>query len=306
MNTIAFQTPADASKWKRRLVYSPLARIVIFLLMSVPAAAAMIFASKALGINLKDYPALTLVLQLIAFLGAYLILVYKIEKRRPAELAWRKVVPHGVAGVCFGAAFISATIGVMWLMGNYVVTGAGVDVDWVKPLIVVGLGAGIFEEILFRGVLFRITEEGLGTWPALAISALFFGFAHIMNPGATVWASFAIAVEAGVLLGLVYHLSRSLPLVIGIHLAWNFVQGTVYGVPVSGGTAKGWLVSTRPGNDWLSGGVFGAEASVVAVALSLIASLWMLNFAYKRQTIFLRQWGAKKAIAAPVPQETAP
>ncbi|MBC7601906.1 MAG: CPBP family intramembrane metalloprotease [Ramlibacter sp.] len=306
MNAIAFQTPADASKWKRRLVYSPLARIVIYLLMAVPTAAAMIFGSKALGIDLKSNPALTLVLQLTAFLGAYLILVYFIEKRRPTELAWRKVIPHGVAGICFGAAFISATIGVMWLSGNYVVTGTGVDVDWVKPLIVVGLGAGIFEEILFRGVLFRITEEGLGTWPALAISALFFGFAHIMNPGATVWASFAIAVEAGVLLGLVYHLSRSLPLVIGIHMAWNFVQGTVFGVPVSGGKANGWLTSTRPGNDWLSGGPFGAEASVVAVVLSLIASIWMLNFAVRHQTIFVRKWRSKKTIEAPVVQVPAP
>ncbi|MRD48342.1 CPBP family intramembrane metalloprotease [Caenimonas koreensis DSM 17982] len=306
MNTIAYQTPADARKWKRRLVYSPLARIVIFLLMAAAALAMLTVGARLMGLDVRGTPVnpqslSILVRQLVPFVGAYWILVYFIEKRTPVELAWRKVVPHGLAGIFFGAAFIAATIGVMWLAGSYVVTGTQDDVDWVKPLLVVGLGAAVSEEIVFRGVIFRIAEEGLGTWPALAISALFFGGVHIMNPGATVWSSFAIAVEAGVLLGLVYHLTRSLPLVMGIHMAWNFVQGTVFGVPVSGGAAKGWLISTRPGNEWLSGGAFGAEASVVAVALSLVASAWMLNYAYRHRTIFVRRWRSNKTIEATAP-----
>ena len=303
MTMIAYQTPANDTKWKRLLLHSPVARIVIFLLMAASGLAVLTIGARLMGLDVKGAPVVAqrvsiLLRQLVPFLGAYLVLVYFIEKRRPVELAWRKVLPHGFAGLCFGAAFISATIGLMWLTGSYVVTGTEADVDWVKPLLLVGLGAGISEEIVFRGVIFRISEDGLGTWPALAISALLFGGVHVMNPGATVWASFAIAVEAGVLLGLVYHLSRSLPLVIGIHMAWNFVQGTVYGVPVSGSAAKGWLTATRPGNEWLSGGAFGAEASVVAVALSLVASAWMLSFAYRRQTIFVRRKGPKPILEA--------
>ncbi len=145
-------------------------------------------------------------------------------------------------------------------------------------LLVVGLGAGIGEEIMFRGVLFRIVEEGAGTWAALVVSALFFGAVHIGNPGATVWSSAAIAIEAGLLFGLIYHLTRSLPLCMGLHASWNFMQGTVYGIPVSGTTADGWLVSQRSGPDWLSGGFFGAEASVVALALCTLVSvaLWLI------------------------------
>ncbi|MGP1664743.1 MAG: lysostaphin resistance A-like protein, partial [Rhodanobacter sp.] len=81
------------------------------------------------------------------------------------------------------------------------------------------------------------------------ISALFFGFVHMGNPGATLWSSVAIALEAGLLFGMLYHVTRSLPVCMGVHAAWNFAQGTIYGIPVSGTKADGWLVSTHSGPD---------------------------------------------------------
>jgi uncharacterized protein len=290
---LAFQTPPGAPKWKRRLVYSPVARIVIFALLAGFALALLSLAAAALGLDMKDAPRVARRLayfarQLVPFLGAYLFLVYVIERRRPDELAWSKVVPHGLAGIAAGVLFISSVVGVLWLAGSYRVTGTNPGVDWVKPLLLAGLGTAIAEEIVFRGVLFRITEEGLGTWPALAISALLFGGVHMMNPGATAWSSFAIAVEAGLLLGLAYHVTRSLPLVMGVHMAWNFTQGTVYGIPVSGSSDPGFLASERLGPEWLSGGAFGAEASVVAVAISLVASAALLVHARRTGSIVVR------------------
>jgi membrane protease YdiL (CAAX protease family) len=173
----------------------------------------------------------------------------------------------------------------LWLLGSYHVTGFNPDADWLPALLLVGLGAGIGEEILFRGVLFRIVEEGLGTWAALLVSALFFGAVHLGNPGATLWSSAAIAIVAGLLFGLLYHVTRSLYLCMGVHAAWNFMQGTVYGTPVSGTSADGWLISTRSGPDWLSGGVFGAEASVVALLICSMLSLGLLIIALRRGTL---------------------
>ncbi len=306
---LAFQTPADAPKWKRRFVYSPLARIVIFVLLAAGVLALMSLAVAALGLDAKGAAATprrisVFLRQLVPFLGVYLLLVSLIERRRPVELAWAKVLPHGIGGLLAGIVFISSVIGVMWLLGAYEVTGTNADVEWVRPLMLAGLGTAIAEEIIFRGILFRITEEGLGTWPALAISALFFGGLHIMNKGATVWSSVAIAIEAGVLFGLAYNVTRSLPFVMGIHMAWNFTQGTIYGVPVSGTKASGFLVSTRSGPDWLSGGEFGAEASVVAVVISLIASVAVAVYALRHGTIIVR-----KPRAGPImepPSEGAP
>ena len=286
----AFVTPADAPAWKRWLLFSPLARIVIFVALMAAFGFVTVLLIRATGFHgntaLPWQNALVqMVLRALPALLAYLLLVQGIERRVPAELSLRKLLPHGVFGVAAGAMLFSAVAGVLWLLGSYHVTALHASADWLPALMLVGLGAGIGEEIMFRGVLFRMVEEGLGTWAALLISAVFFGAAHGHNPGATAWSSAAIAIEAGLLFGLLYHVTRSLYVCMGVHAAWNFVQGTVYGIPVSGLKADGWLVSYRTGPHWLSGGEFGAEASVVALALCLLGSAALLWLALRRGSL---------------------
>jgi hypothetical protein len=137
-----------------------------------------------------------------------------------------------------------------------------------------------------------ISSVDVHCWPEaeLVISALFFGAAHLANPAATLWSSAAIAISAGMLLALVYAITRSLWACIGLHAAWNIMQGTVYGIPVSGTKANGWLVSYRTGPDWLSGGAFGAETSVVALALGLMLSLILLVIALRHHSLVPPAW----------------
>ncbi|MEO7071567.1 MAG: CPBP family intramembrane glutamic endopeptidase, partial [Rhodanobacter sp.] len=189
-----------------------------------------------------------------------------------------------------GLVLFSSVVGLLYVLGSYHVIGTNPKAAWLPAFLVVGLGAGIGEEIMFRGVLFRIVEEGLGTWWALAVSALFFGAVHLGNPGATLWSSAAIAIEAGLLFGMLYHVTRSLALCMGLHAAWNFAQGTIYGIPVSGTGADGWLVSTRSGPDWLSGGVFGAEASVIALGVCALCTLGLMLVARGRGSIVPMRW----------------
>ena len=110
------------------------------------------------------------------------------------------------------------------------------------------------EELLFRGILFRWIEEFAGSWAALVMTSALFGLAHIFNPNATWFSSFAIAVEAGVVLGGAYMLTRSLWLPIGLHAAWNFTQGEVFDVPVSGSAVHGLVQARLSGPPLLSGG----------------------------------------------------
>lgn len=292
---IAFHTPATASPWQRWVVFSPFGRIVFFAALLILLGKLTSMAIGAMGLVGHGVPPLShalgvLAMQLIPPVVAYTVLVKAIERRRVGEFSANDILRLGLPGLLLGVALMSATVLVLWLAGSYHVTGTDPSVNWLPAVLVAGLGAGIGEEIVTRGALFRIVEEGLGTWWALAISALFFGAAHIFNPGATLWSSLAIAIEAGILLALLYHVTRSLWPCIGLHAAWNVMQGTVYGIPVSGTAAHGWLVSNCTGPDWLSGGVFGAEASVVALIVCSSCSALLLIVALRRGSIVPPSW----------------
>jgi len=287
---LAFTTPPDVSRWLRWMVFSPVARIVFFAAMLVGFGLITHAIVVMLGWTVKTATPLqhalaTLSLQLLPALIAYLVLVKLIEQRRVRELSLRAVTTFGIGGFMTGAVLFSIVAGLLWLLGVYHVTAINPNVKWLPQVLVAGVGAGIGEEIIARGVIFRIIEEGLGTWFALVVSALFFGGAHIFNPGATLWSSAAIAIEAGVMLALLYHVTRSLWACIGLHAAWNIMQGTFYGIPVSGGAVDGWLVSNRTGPTWLSGGMFGAEASVVALLVCSLLTAGLLMVAQRRGSI---------------------
>jgi membrane protease YdiL (CAAX protease family) len=288
--TIAFRTPVVAPAWQRWLIYSPLARIVIFAAVMYGVFRVAHGAVLGLGWTGKAATPLQhawaiLTMELSATVVAYVVLVLLVERRRMRELSLRALPTYGLAGLTAGFLIFSTVVGLLWLFGSYHVLGFNTQVDWLPEVLVAGVSAGIGEEIITRGVLFRVVEEGLGTWWALAISAVFFGAAHIANPGATLWSSLAIAIEAGILLAMVFHVTRSLWACIGLHAAWNVAQGVIYGIPVSGTSANGWLQSSRTGPDWLSGGVFGAEASVVALAVCSAVSVALLVIAVRRGSI---------------------
>lgn len=300
--TVAFSTPKSAPAWQRWLLFSPPARIFIFAVLAFAIGYLVHDVTVILGWTGKAatplHRALTIMsVELIATVGSYVLLVQLIERRPLRELAARGIPRFGLAGLLAGFLIFSTVVGLLWLCGSYHVLGVNTHVDWLPEVLVAGVGAGIGEEIVTRGVLFRTIEEGLGTWWALAISALFFGGAHIFNPGATLWSSLAIAIEAGILLAMVYHVTRSLWACVGLHAAWNITQGLVYGIPVSGTSEKGWLLSSRTGPDWLSGGVFGAEASVVALGVCSAVSVVLLVIAVRRGTIVRPRWSRHVTVA---------
>jgi hypothetical protein len=201
-----------------------------------------------------------------------------IERRAVTELSPHPAARELIVGFVAGTLCIALVFGVLTASNSYHITGVSTgSVLWVALLS--SLVTGVFEELLFRGVLFRLVEDSWGSYAALAVSSLFFGAAHLFNPNATWLSAVAIMVEAGVFLGAAYMLTRRLWLPIGIHTGWNFTEGGVFGAAESGTTPHGWLQSTISGPAWLSGGQFGPEASVVTVvicgALGLALVLWV-------------------------------
>jgi membrane protease YdiL (CAAX protease family) len=157
-------------------------------------------------------------------------------------------------------------------------------------LIVPAIGAAVTEEMFFRGILFRWLEDWGGSWVALLITAALFGAAHLKNPNSSWIAAGGIAIEAGIMLGAAYMLTRSLWLPMGLHAAWNFTQGEIYDIPVSGTKADGLLNARLAGNPLLTGNGFGLEASVIAIAVATMFGLYLLWLAIKRGQLVQPRW----------------
>lgn len=214
-----------------------------------------------------------------ALVGLYAALVRWMEHRAAPELAPRAL--QAVAGIVLGVALFSSVFGLLHVIG--VARWHGLTGHFDVTMLAVSILAGVGEELAFRGALFRIVEEGFGTTSALVTSAAVFGLLHALNPGATVVSTTAIAIEAGILLGAAYALTRNLWFPIGLHFGWNFTEGGIFGVSVSGGpTGKGIFSVSLAGHRLLTGGDFGPEASVIAIAVCLAAGIVLLVLAVRR------------------------
>lgn len=217
----------------------------------------------------------------------YKLTMWLVARRKTPELALRGFGRELFLGLAIGTLFIAASYLIVVATGAYHVTWAPHDVGTTLALaLAVNAGAAIVEELTFRGLLFQGVEElcgpRVGRFIALGVTAAFFGGAHLLNPGATLWSSLAIAIEAGVLLGAAFIWRRNLWFVIGIHFAWNVIEGLL-GIPVSGHRDPGLFLTTVHGAGLLSGGAFGLEASFVPVLVSLAVAIPMLVAAHRRR-----------------------
>ncbi len=199
-------------------------------------------------------------------------------------------------GFLGGGWLITMTVGVAAILGVYGIAGWGSSGDALMIFMQAGLFAGFFEELLLRGILFRFLEEFGGSWVALIISSLVFGFGHAGNDNATLFSSVAIAIEAGILLGAAYMYTRSLWLAVGIHAGWNVVQGYVWDVPVSGNQVDGLVDARLSGPELLSGGAFGLEASIIALVVATSAGLWLLREAARKGHV-MQPWWVRRRLA---------
>jgi uncharacterized protein len=203
--------------------------------------------------------------------AAYRWLVRTVERRVPDELGKTSALSGLGKGAAVGAALFIVVYAVLWICGAISSVGRG-GLSGLAAALATPIASAFGEEIVFRGVVFRLLEKALGTTIALVLSAGAFGLIHAGNTGATWVSTLAIALESGALLGLVYVLTRSLWMPIGLHFGWNFTEGGIFGAAVSGGQNTGLVVAPLSGPPLLTGGEFGPEASIVAMAVSLLAS----------------------------------
>lgn len=205
------------------------------------------------------------------------------EGRWPKELTLRQAPLELVGGLLIGAFMLSVAVGGLYALGVYEISGP----RSASPLgtIAMAIESGVMEELLMRAIVLRLLMRAFGIWPALTLQALLFGALHLANPNATPTAALAIAIEAGLMLAGFYLLTGRLWMSIGVHAAWNFTQGFIWGASVSGIPVKeSWLVSTpKPGApEFLSGGAFGPEASLPAMIVGTAVALLVLWLAWRK------------------------
>lgn len=282
-------------------------RIVDFPLVAMVIAVLLFAFATALGLRLgKLVPpigqpgtaAMHMVINIGLVLATYKFAIARLGERPRDDLPARGASRNLGLGLLAGALLFGAVVAVAAALGVYRITGPGDTSTLILQLISAGIMPAFMEELLFRGILFRWIEEFGGSWAALVVTSALFGLAHILNPGATWFSSFAVAVEAGLPLGGAYMLTRSLWMPIGLHAAWNFTQGAIFGVLVSGNPAQGLVRAKLSGPVLLSGGGFGLEGSLIALIIASAAGVWFVWAAVKRGELMQPWWVRRREIGS--------
>ncbi|MFC1554300.1 lysostaphin resistance A-like protein [candidate division KSB1 bacterium] len=209
-------------------------------------------------------------------------------------LKWIDKRPFGTLGVNFHKGwfeefFLGLLIGFALLALSFVVMFALGFLDVSINSFSLGLLAGLFkylllylfagamEELITRGYMFQALIEGTNKIIATIIFSFIFSILHFFNPSYSIISAVNIFL-AGVLLSVVYIKTRSLWMPIGLHMAWNWTQGSLFGVNVSGIEVDQSIFTSLPqGNELFSGGEFGIEGSVISILVLTLFIIWLIR-----------------------------
>jgi membrane protease YdiL (CAAX protease family) len=285
--------------WRRIIDYPLVAMVLAVLLVILCFTAGMLIAQFLV----PPIPGFTLpmkfdLVSIPILLLAYYLVIGRMGEHPHNDYRDRQWLRRLVIGLAAGLAVFSVAVAAAAVLGVYRVVGQG-DLSGVIPaLLAAAIFPAISEELVFRGILFRWLEEWGGSWVALLATSALFGAAHLHNPNASAIAAVGIAFEAGVMLGAAYMLTRSLWLPMGIHAAWNFAQGEIYDIPVSGTPVHGMVDARLCCNPLLTGGGFGLEASVIAIVVATAFGLWLLWLAIRKGELVQPRWVRRRRAAA--------
>ncbi len=252
--------------------------------------------TEARIVDFKETPVIGVGIAIVLALAAIAIYIAwgkLIERREVTELSLPGVGREWAIGALIGAGLYTGCVLLLMAFGMFTIEGLN-PVSFMIPAAAMAIKSSVFEELVFRGVLFKSVEDMAGSWIAIIVSSLVFGFLHLLNPDATIAGATYIAIEAGLLLAAMYLATRRLWMAIGFHMLWNYVQSAVYSGIVSGGVAlPGLLQQKTEGPTFFTGGSFGMEQSVFALILCTATGIVMLVIAMRRGHMIPAPWNRK-------------
>lgn len=264
-----------------KLFYFPLVRIIIAIALLIP-----VFLLSKLVRNYITSPApeeiriyfayMEAILFFFVFLIAYALYVKYFEKRRALEISSKRFINEFGKGFIISMVLVGLTVAFLAVDGSYMIAGWNPDRRVVIDLFIKFMMGALLEELIFRLIIFKLTEELLGTWIALGTQALLFGFAHMANENATLFTAFSVIVVGGILYTAAFIYTRRIWLALGLHAGWNYFQSGIFGMPNSGTAYKGLIIPDIQGREEITGGSWGIEASYIAIILALIAGVYFI------------------------------
>lgn len=213
-------------------------------------------------------------LTLATLISVYLFWV-KIDKDsiRLIGLHDKKGWPNFLYGTGLGIGMVSAGYVLMLILGVASFEAGNFVLSSFLAWLLFFLIQPFFEELLFRGYVLRLVQRYFSTWTAIIISSIAFGLVHAPNDNFSLIGLLSIALS-GLLMGWLFVRTGSLWAPTGLHFSWNFFQGVVFGYPTSGINTYEILANQYGTPEWLSGGDFGFEGSILAVLLLAGVFYW--------------------------------
>jgi membrane protease YdiL (CAAX protease family) len=264
---------------------SPVRAIWRFLIAAVFLVCANFVAGSIAIMVLSSHPlvfdalyrALTLVFALAGF--RFMLRVLDQEQGnlwRAMGLGWNTQAARDLLeGLAIGASMIAVGVMAMAVFGSLTlhvhVDGAGVRRLLIVTLLL--LFGAMLEEVMFRGYPFQRLVESIGPTGAVLVLSALFGALHFSNPDNHGWKSweFFNTLAVGALFAVAYLRTKSLWMPFGMHFAWNYTLGVLFGLPVSGLKTFAVIVrSTASGSRALTGGAYGIEGSLTGAIVILL------------------------------------
>ncbi|MBY0436292.1 MAG: CPBP family intramembrane metalloprotease [Cyclobacteriaceae bacterium] len=220
---------------------------------------------------------------LSVFFSTYLM-VSKIENRRFTDIKLTLDITNLLKGFLLSTLIILTFCLIMQIIGAAYFSYSAISPKIIFSFFLFSIVA-IGEEIMVRGYILNNLREKLSDYHAIFISSLIFGCMHLFNDSFTLIGFFNITLS-GFLLGTLFIKSNTLSAPIGLHWAWNFIQGPIAGFNVSGHKEAGILTVEKLAPDFITGGDFGAEGSILLTPIICIAIYVVWKY-YRPSTISL-------------------
>jgi uncharacterized protein len=188
---------------------------------------------------------------------------------------------HFLLGTLAGLAVIVIIFLILWTSGFLFIENIHFRFDFLFYSAIITMLVSLIEEISMRGYLLSSLMDSMNKYLALLVSSMVFAFFHLLNPNMSL-IGFTNIFLAGCLMGIGYIYNRSLWFPIALHFSWNFFLGPVFGFEVSGLPYKGVFQHTVTGPDWITGGNFGAEGSLL-LSVFLIFFIVCFGLLFKKE-----------------------